>query len=369
MEYKYRFKPFMKKDMHNRSWFHRYISGGFIGSIIRDKYMYMFIFIMFAWWLIFFYLDFDLEYDVLKIFAIDKSFIYFYSTLMGLSGSFIGFLFSTYVGKFISIYFGNFSLFSSALATKCNSRKYLLNVLKWDKIDGLVKNSNYDLRHEFFGVLSDIILYNTSEPYKIHHYMDEGIIPSNLPVTDDMINDIQHDLEIAEKSNGRVPEETTLEVINSKEIEQYRWLSKNGFLDQGNVDRLMSYENSSWSTIVELKRSFRTNMPPMLTQPVSFGFYTMYIILIPLMWKSYGFYVGSLFYLFIISIYFGISSGIRRMKNVFENPDKNPTIHGNSIGWECHNFSKAAFNSFEIYLSSLGLCLSFGDDRCIIGCI
>jgi hypothetical protein len=364
MDNVYHFKPFLRKNIHKKNWFDINIRGGFVGGIVTDKYFYMFFLIILGWWLILRKFAVPLDYNIADLFITDKSYIYFYSNLMSLSGYLLTFLFSTYIGIFINVYINNFSSFSSALNDKNNMREYLLSALKWTKIEE-AKN-DYDKKEALFGVLSDVILYNTSEAYKLHYFVDGGIQPSKMAITQYMADDINRDLKIAKNINGDVPEETKLNVIRSKEMRQYRWLAENGYLESSSVDRIAGYFDSISKTATLLKRSFRTNMPPMITQPITFGFYTMYTVLIPLVWLSYGFYIGTALFLFIFTIYTGISSGIRRMKNIFEDPDLNPTIHGNTIGWECHNFAKVAFNSFEICLDRIGLTLNLYSENPLI---
>ena len=346
-------KPFLKKDINKRTWFDIQVYGGFIGSLLRDISFYAFLVIMFVWWLIFYKFDIPIEYSIFKVFEIDKSYIDFYGTLTNLSNSLIAFLFATCIGIFINTYIKNFSLFTSALNEKRGLIEYFLSVVKWDKIKEEIKSKQRN--QIMIDVMSEIMLYNTSEAYKLHHYMDEGIDPDLLPITQEMKDDIKEDILEITIYGRAIPEETKLNIMASKEMNNYIWMSRNGYLDPSDINTIVAYENNKSRIMTELKQSMRTKMPPMLTQPINIYFYITYIMLVPFMWKSYGFYIGSCFYVFTISIFFGINSGIRKMKNIFENPDINPTIHGNTIGWMCHNFAETAFNSFEIYLKKVGL--------------
>jgi hypothetical protein len=54
------------------------------------------------------------------------------------------------------------------------------------------------------------------------------------------------------------------------------------------------------------------------------------------------------------------------LKNVFEHPDENITIHGYTVEWEANNFCENSFDKFEIFLNDLDLKLDFDDVNCKI---
>jgi hypothetical protein len=322
---------------------------------------------MILWWIVFFYLKIELDYGFYNMFKFDKPYVSSFTNSTSIFIYTITFLYNTYLGIFIKIFNENFLLFSKALGKCVDSKEYFISLLSSKKIKEKIVAEG---ENEFRKIIMKIILFYSSEGYKLYRYIGGSLIIDKLPISPNMVDGIKKDLKLVNNLNvidNDKSIETASNVMTRELFELFDLLHESGFIEKNDVENLRDYHESKMESVTLLKRSARTKMSVIITHSILFGFYAIFFFMVPMLWLNYSIILGSFFYLLMVSIYSGVSSGIEKMKNIFEDPDDNYTISGKSVGYECHNYSATTFDSFEIYLSKLGLQIYFDEKNCYIG--
>lgn len=358
--YKHHFKPYLKRDRFDttNSW-KNCLCGGIIGAIYSFLFLY-FVFVFLAWWVVLYFSNEDISYSILPIFIVEPRHASTFSSISAIFGLLLALVYSGFFNTSNTIYRKSHRLFSES-----NNDKYLQCVhfnedFDWKKLKEktpsyIIKNINST--DDVYLHLRNIIYCFSSQGYKVHHYLEGTLIINQLPIPKDFLQPIINKCE-----SMHLSEESKLDFFRKEEFKSYNWLLNNNYISQKVFEFIRNRENNISEKITELSRSIRTDLPPVIQQAIEYGFNFLFTVLIPNSWRGFGFIWGSLISWLIILIYIGLTKGIERMKKIFENQNKNPTIYGETVGKECRRYSQRIFDLCESYLKDNNLHLDFDDE-------
>ncbi len=330
------------------------IKGGIIHLLLYSKLFWFFIAYLITIRLLFLKINLDVTTRSIFSLTYDPSLPQYPTFLIENMIAVLAVIFAVVISYVLTIYNSNLrkNYLNSGLYEDLSAM--LLSNIDWNKVDDYALKNIRNILH-ILTSFPYLIKYNfrgNIKIYEINSY-DYDVLP--LPF------DLRENI-VSENVENKLTDKTKVNLIKIELFKNINSLIKKGIISDV-YDSYFDFISNVTSNNKEIENDTKTTIPISLIQILYVYLIVLYCLLLISLWSIFSYFYGTIGWLILMPFSVVVTKGMQKTQNIFESPDNNTILIGNSITKLTHDTASNVKSMWELELNKNGYQIDQKDEN------